>query len=121
MRFLLFDGMRDNMGLVSELLEDFLKTSSEIYGKSFVSYNIHSMIHLLEDYTLYGNLNTISAFPFESYSGSNVKGSVRSGYKPLHQIVEHITNKNEEVLNCKPTKFKLKQLIMQDHAASHFK
>jgi len=123
MRFLLFDGMLDNMFIVSELLEDFLKTSIEIYGKGFVSYNIHSMIHLPEDYTRYGNLNTISAFPFESYLGTNVKGSVRSGYKPLHQIVEHITNKNEEVTNCKPTEFKLqlKQLIMKDKAASYFK
>lgn len=120
MRLLLFDGMQDNMIIVSELLEDFLKTSSEIYGKSFVSYNIHSMIHLPDDYKRYGNLNRISAFPFESYLGTNVKGSVRAGYKPLNQIVQHLTNKNEEIMTCKQNKLKVKQLIRQKNKSTYF-
>ena len=35
-------------------------------------------------------MEQISAFSFESFLGAHIKGAVRSGYKPLHQIAQHI-------------------------------
>lgn len=120
MRILLSDGMEENLAVVSDLMKDFVKHSIELYGKSFISYNIHCMTHLAEDYKSYGNLNNISAFPFESYLGSNIKGAVRSGYKPLHQICDHVANKNREI-TIQEKQFKVKTFLKNDAGTSYYK
>ena len=76
---------------------EFVKDAKLLYGKSFISYNVHNMIHLHEDYSLYGNLESVSCFPFESYLGSEIKGSIRGGYKPLQQISAYISKKNSDL------------------------
>ena len=95
MRILLTD---DNsyIEIAKEQLQNFVKGAKKIYGKGFVSYNVHAVAHLPEDYNNYGNLENISCFSFENYLGSNIKGAVRSGYKPLNQIVSHVRNLNEK-------------------------
>ena len=121
MRILLSDGMEENLAVVSDLMKDFVKHSIELYGKSFVSYNIHCMTHLTEDYKSYGNLNNISAFPFESYLGSNIKGAVRSGYKPLHQICDHVANKNSEIILIQDKQYEVKKILKQAEGISYYK
>jgi hypothetical protein len=94
MRILLSNGMQQNMPMVSEMLKLFTKQSAVLFGKEFISYNVHSITHLPDDYNQYGNLENISCFPFESYLGAHIKSPVRSGYKPLNQIAGHVLRKN---------------------------
>lgn len=90
MRILLSDEQHQSIPCVSEMMKFFITNSKQVYGKDFISYNVHSLEHICDDYSRYGNLNRISAFPFESFLGTHIKGAVRSGYKPLNQVAEHI-------------------------------
>ena len=62
----------------SELLKKFCNECLILYGKSFMSYNVHSVIHLVEDFKLFGSLDNVCCFPFESYLGL-IKNYVKSG------------------------------------------
>lgn len=51
-----------------ELLLHFVKNSGTLFGRQFVVYNVHSLIHLPDDVKHYQcSLNDISAFPFETH------------------------------------------------------
>ena len=76
---LLTNNMENNTADVKVMLKTFVTDSQKMYGKSIISYNVHSLLHLPEDYNCFGNLEKVSAFPFESYLGTHIKGSVRSG------------------------------------------
>ena len=53
-------------------------------------YNVHSVVHLVDDYLIYGPLDMFSCFPFETYIGK-LKGLVRSSNKPLAQLIRRIS------------------------------
>ena len=51
--------------IIRTLLKNFFQRSKVIYGLSFVRYNAHSVIHLLDEFIRYGNLERVSTFPFD--------------------------------------------------------
>ena len=54
-----------------ENLVKFVDDASSIYDSTFISLNIHNLVHISDDVENTGcNLNEISAFAFESYLGS---------------------------------------------------
>lgn len=50
-----------------------------------VSYNVHNLIHLVNDVRKYGPLDNFSTFPFETKLGS-IKSLLRTGNRPLEQV-----------------------------------
>ncbi len=72
------------------MLKNFVENSVILYEKSFVSYNVHGLIHLAEDVKRYGPLHHFSSFPFESFLYS-IKKKVRKSEKPLKQLVQRIS------------------------------
>lgn len=72
-----------------QLLRNFVKDSAKLYGKQFLSYNIHNLIHLTSDVRLYGALDSYSAYKFENKL-QVVKNLVRKSAKPLPQIVKRL-------------------------------
>jgi hypothetical protein len=38
-----------------ELLDFFVKNFQNIYGQQFVSHNVHALLHLCDDYDLFGS------------------------------------------------------------------
>lgn len=58
-----------------------------------MSYNVHSLIHVVEDVKHHGALETYSAFPFENYLGQ-IKSYLRGGKIPLQQIARRTTEKS---------------------------
>jgi len=54
------------LGYASECLDFFVRGCSVLYGDSFVVYNVHNLIHLADDVRRFGDLNVVSAFPFEN-------------------------------------------------------
>lgn len=72
------------------LLKFFVQDAEQIYGREFVVYNVHSLIHLTMDVRTYGSLDAFSAFPFENKLKS-LKKMVRKPQNPLHQIVRRLT------------------------------
>lgn len=65
------DNIRNQyLGYAKGLLEFFVGKSADIYVKSFVTYNVHALIHLLDDCFHFScSLNHLSAFPFENMLG----------------------------------------------------
>lgn len=58
--------VQGNHGLAQCLFEDYVESYIDIYGEESVSSNIHNLIHVVDDVRRFGNLNTISAYPFEN-------------------------------------------------------
>lgn len=97
MRLLLSNNQEQNMTSAKSLLLNFITISKHVYGPGFVSYNVHSLLHLPDDYLKYGSLEKISCFPFESYLGQYIKGRITGRNKPFEQICKHVSSQNEKV------------------------
>ena len=74
------------------LLLLFVEHVSELYGKEIITYNMHGLVHLLNDARAFGNLDNISSFHFENYL-SQLKKLVRQPHLPLQQIVRRLSEK----------------------------
>ena len=72
--------------IVRPLLREFVQDSITLFGPEFVTYNIHNLIHIVDDYLTFGSLEEFSAFIFENFL-KDVKSYVHAGYKPRQQIV----------------------------------
>ena len=77
--------------LCEDMLDKFVFNSEKIFGKSFMTYNTHALIHLYKDYINHGNLENFSAFKFESYF-KKVKKIIRSGKSPLKQLTSQFNS-----------------------------
>jgi len=88
-----------------KLLKCFVSSSADLFGKNFVTYNVHGLTHLHEVAEKYGCLENCSAYPFENYM-QTIKKSVRSTKNPLTQIVRRLEEAeiNADVQNSLPKK-----------------
>ena len=73
------------IALARTLMKVFVDRCATCYGRAFMSYNVHSLIHLADDCLKFGSLETVCCFPFESYLGV-LKNSLKGRYKPLQQL-----------------------------------
>ena len=72
-----------------DLLIFFVLEGKRLYGKEFMVFNVHSLIHLADDVSKHGPLDSFSAFPYENFL-QKLKKMVRSGKNPMTQIVKRI-------------------------------
>jgi len=86
------------LNYAKELLHYFVRTFENIYGRQHISYNVHGLLHLPDDYINFGPLDNASAFPFENYM-KELKSKVRKHEKPLEQLV----NRYEEMYKLPAT------------------
>ena len=98
MRILLSQSTSDKvMTICRKLLIDFCHESQHLYGKGFVTYNVHSIIHLTDDFIRFYPFDYVSCFKFESYLGI-LKSYVQGGYKPLQQISFRVFHSNVSIV-----------------------
>lgn len=74
------------LNYAQNLIQCFVKQFGIIYGKHNISYNIHGLLHLVDDVENYGSLDYFSTFQFESYLG-HLKKKIHKEDKPFQQIV----------------------------------
>lgn len=71
----------------------FVEEASSVYGSTFVSLNVHNLIHVSDDVKNTGcSLTELSAFPFESYLGS-ISTVLRS---PKHIVAQYCRRLQEK-------------------------
>lgn len=112
MKILLSKDHSAYLNYAAELLNYFVKVFQQIYGSHYVSHNVHSLLHLVDDYITYGPLDNCSCFPFENYM-KVLKSMLRKHEKPLQQIIkryeEIINNDNIKFTNSKFNTFTIKK------------
>jgi len=85
------------LDFAKDLLKWFVDASSDIYGNSFVSYNVHSLIHLHQDVENFQcGLQEISTFPFENFM-QRIKRMIRKNHQGLSQVARRM--KEMEISN----------------------
>lgn len=68
--------------LANTMLVSFVEHFGQLYGEEFLVYNIHGLVHLSDDVKTHGNLDQISAFPYENFLGRLKK----NGLGPLQSF-----------------------------------
>jgi hypothetical protein len=81
-----------------KLLVYFVEKFGKLYGKQFMSHNVHGLLHITDDYNQYGSLDNCSCFPFENYL-QFFKKMVRKSEKPLEQVINRY---NEYLIFSEP-------------------
>lgn len=90
MRILLSrDQSRHDINFARKCIQRFVERFASIYGEHNVVYNVHSLVHITDDYVRFGFLDNISCFPFESYL-FKLKNYVKRGGDELEQVVKRI-------------------------------
>ena len=74
---------------VRTLLKPFVCNFADIYGRVNIVYNVHSLVHVVDDAQTFGPLDAFSAFPFESFM-QKLKRMVRRPNDPAAQIVGRV-------------------------------
>lgn len=90
------------LNAAQEILKEFVNHSSQIFDKCFVVYNIHCLIHLVDECRNHGTLESFSAFKYESFMGI-MKRYLRSTYKPLHQLIKRDAETKGQFVQKKDT------------------
>lgn len=98
-----------------ELMKHFLTNCIQIYGPDFISYNIHSFLHLSDCVRLFGSLDNFSAFPFENFM-QKLKKMVRKTSQPLQQVVRRIVEQNNILRPTKNTDNNLSIGLLMEHS-----
>ena len=96
------------------LLVKFVRKSAELYGKQFISYNVHSLIHIPADVLRFGPLDNISCFPFENYLQS-LKRRIRRSTQPLAQLVKRLFETHINISSPRPVDGRATVLFKRQH------
>ncbi|KAL3997086.1 hypothetical protein ACER0C_009742 [Sarotherodon galilaeus] len=94
----------------NEFLVSFVCHFGELYGRHEITYNIHQLKHLSEEYRLFGPLDNIAVFPYENYLGQ-FKHLLRKPHLPLQQIVKRLSEKPD----ARPSPPRMAQKLMHQH------
>ena len=75
-----------------ELLKIFVQNFGDIYGKQYVTYNVHATVHLADEAKVHGPLDSIAGFPFENCLGK-LKKLIRKPHAHLQQVVRRLSER----------------------------
>lgn len=79
--------------LAEEMLKHFVTFYGNIYGKGYVTSNVHNLSHLVDEVRKFGVLQDFNTYPFENELFT-IKKMVRQGNKPLSQIARRIVERS---------------------------
>ena len=103
----------ENNKYAKDLLILFVEQCRTLYNDSFISYNVHCLIHLADDVMRFGPLDLFSSFIFKNNMKS-VKAMIRKHESVLPQIVRRLFKEernlihNNQLLDTGKTFFKKK-------------
>ena len=97
-----------------ELLEYFVRHFQKLYGFEFLSYNVHALLHLVEDVRKFGHLDSYAATKFEN-NMQTMKGMVQGNQKPLQQIVRRMKEEKSKTPAVEPAETVPKYQLLVQH------
>lgn len=97
MIILLSSNLGKYLNFANILLRHFVRSFGEEYGTLFISHNIHGVLHLVDEYRIFGPLDNSSCFPFENFM-KTLKKMIRKPDKPLEQVVKRY-NETRHTIN----------------------
>ncbi|CAH0760242.1 unnamed protein product [Diatraea saccharalis] len=77
-----------------QLLRYFVQNYKDFYGATYVTSNVHNLLHVTAEVEMYGTLDTFSAYPFENKLYM-IKRMLRDGKNPLSQVAKRLTEDAE--------------------------
>ncbi|XP_040161885.1 uncharacterized protein LOC120899758 [Anopheles arabiensis] len=80
----------DDWPMADQMLRKFVFDFATVYGVTFLSSNVHYLLHVYEDVVRFGPLHNISAYKFESHL-QEPKNLLRNGRNCLAQAVNRLT------------------------------
>lgn len=93
--------MEIHVTFAEELLTYFFEKSKTLYGRKFISYNVHSLLHISDVARWNGSLRSVTAYRFEN-NMSILKRSVRGTGNPIVQICNRLAEmKDNSITSAK--------------------
>jgi hypothetical protein len=103
----------DRRSLAHELLVYFVEEAVNIYGREFLVYNVHTLVHICKEAEFFGCLDNSSAFIFENFM-QVLKKSAHSGRNPITQVCRRLKERSlyssQSTLKCSTEQCELQHL-----------
>jgi len=84
--------------VAQQLIIEFVNDYANYYGRHFMTYNVHKLIHLSYYVQIHGCLDNFSAFKFENYLGK-LKKSIKHSRHPLQEAANRIIENMNIIYN----------------------
>lgn len=97
--------------IARKMLLQYIEIFAEIYGEQYMTSNVHNLAHLIDEVERFGELDSFSAYPFESMLGK-IKRMLRNGNRPLAQVAKRIIE-DARALSSSDTD---KNILTQSHS-----
>ena len=96
--FILCDPLKCHLHVkyAHQFLTVFVKKCEEVFGKQMMVYNVHALLHVADDITHFGPLDTFSAFKFETMIHNLVR-LLHAKHLPLQQLQNRLCERGFEV------------------------
>lgn len=75
--------------LAKNMFDCFIEMYIDLYGSNSITSNVHNLCHVVDNVNRFGNLNTISTYPFEN-AARQIKLKLKQCNKSLEQVSRRI-------------------------------
>ena len=107
-----FVNIASYMDCAEKLLSTFVEYAHRFFGREFVTLNVHSLIHLVDNCRKYGKLLEFSAFSFENFL-YKLKTSILSAKNPIVSVKNQMMTSS---YTCHDKHVKPEQIIVGQRA-----
>lgn len=84
--------LRQQLNFAELALQKFVPRCKNLYGSTFITYNVHGLLHFTDDVRWFGNLDSFSVFPYEN-NMSIFRKCCRKPGLPLQQFFNRMSEK----------------------------
>lgn len=91
-----------NYGLAHNLLNEFVAQMEHLYSQLHLGFNVHCLLHLVDDVKEFGSIDVINAFKYENYL-QQIKKMVKKRNQSAVQIYNRLVEKSTHAIVKKDT------------------
>lgn len=91
-RIISSDLFKEGLDIAQQLFKDFVSQFSDLFPDRGLGYNVHNLLHIVDDVKEYGTIDSFSAYQFENFI-QLIGHQIR---KPQH-VIQQIFNRLQEI------------------------